>query len=63
MVIFNELFQTVRLSKWYIYFDTPSCSMKTFDSSVKAKQKVSTHLTEEPKKIPVLSWGLKNDTL
>ena len=50
MVIFNELFQTVRLSKWYIYFDTPSCSMKTFDSSVKAKQKVSTHSTEEPKK-------------
>ena len=41
----------------------PLCSMKTFDSSVKAKQKVSTHLTEEPPKIPVLSWGLKNDTL
>ena len=24
MVIFNELFQTVRLSKWYLHFDTPS---------------------------------------
>ena len=24
MVIFNGLFQTVRLSKWFIYFDTPS---------------------------------------
>ena len=24
MVIFNELFQTVRLSKWYMHFDTPS---------------------------------------
>ena len=24
MVIFNELFQTLRLSKWYLHFDTPS---------------------------------------
>ena len=24
MVFFNELFQTVRLSKWYLHFDTPS---------------------------------------
>ena len=59
MVIFNELFQTVRLSKWYIYFDTLSCSMKTFDSSVKAKQKVSTHLTEEQKKYQFLAGVLK----
>ena len=25
MVIFNELFQTVRFLKWYLHFDTPSC--------------------------------------
>ena len=24
MVFFNELFQTVRLSKWNLHFDTPS---------------------------------------
>ena len=24
MVFFNELFQTVGLSKWNLYFDTPS---------------------------------------
>ena len=24
MVFFIELFQTVRLSKWYLHFDTPS---------------------------------------
>ena len=24
MVFFNELFQTVRLLKWYLHFDTPS---------------------------------------
>ena len=24
MVFLNELFQTVRLSKWYLHFDTPS---------------------------------------
>ena len=24
MVFFNELFQTVRLSKWHFHFDTPS---------------------------------------
>ena len=24
MVFFNELFQPVRLSKWNLYFDTPS---------------------------------------
>ena len=24
MVFFNELFQTVRLSKWYLHFDTAS---------------------------------------
>ena len=27
MVIFNELFQTVRLSKWYLHFDTSSYSI------------------------------------
>ncbi|EGC20762.1 hypothetical protein HMPREF9141_0666 [Prevotella multiformis DSM 16608] len=30
MVLFNELFQTVRLSKWYLHFDTPSFSV-SFD--------------------------------
>ena len=27
MVIFNELFQTVGLSKWYLHFDTSSYSI------------------------------------
>ena len=28
MVIFIGLFQTVRLSKWYLHFDTPSNDSK-----------------------------------
>lgn len=30
------------------------CSMKTFDSSVKAMRRVSTHLTEEPQNCVIL---------
>ena len=34
MVIFNELFQTVRLSKWYMHFDTPLNNKLTHDKSI-----------------------------
>ena len=34
MVFLNELFQTVRLLKWYLHFDTPSLSMITFGQPI-----------------------------
>ena len=39
--IFNELFQTVRFSKWYLHFDTPSCFclMNSFGSFVRLYEK------------------------
>ena len=42
MVFFNELFQTVRLSKWYLHFDTPSFfQLNTYGASLIHSKEVS----------------------